>query len=216
VAHYSPEALDGKQECRRDLLRRFGLDPDSTAPVIGIVSRFAAQKGFDLIALAADHLAHEDLNMVVLGSGDKVYEELFRRLVRQYPKRFAAKIGYDNELAHCIEAGSDIFLMPSRYEPCGLGQLIALRYGSVPVVRSTGGLSDTVRNYNPRTGQGTGFAFEDYSADALTECVARATSLYREPKKWKLLMQSGMQQDFSWERSAKEYEKVYRKAMKKK
>ena len=166
AAHYSAQSLEGKQECRRDLLLRFALDPESTAPVIGIVSRFAAQKGFDLIALAADRLAHEDVTVCVLGSGDKDYEDLFRRLVRQYPGRFAVKVGYDNEMAHSIEAGSDMFLMPSRYEPCGLNQIYSLKYGTVPVVRATGGLDDTIESYDVRTGKGTGFKFHEYTPEA--------------------------------------------------
>ena len=211
AARYSPEALDGKQECRRDLLQRFGLDPNSTAPVIGIVSRFAAQKGFDLIALAADHLAHENVNMVALGSGDKVYEELFRRLVRQYSKSFAVKIGYDNELAHCIEAGSDMFLMPSRYEPCGLNQIYSLKYGTVPIVRAVGGLDDTIEPYDARSGKGTGFKFHEYTPEALLAAIRAALALYRRPKEWRKLMLNGMARDFSWTVSAREYLKVYEK-----
>ena len=211
AAHYSPDALEGKQESRRDLLRRFSLDPESPLPVIGIVSRFAAQKGFDLIALAADHLAHEELVMTVLGSGDKVYEELFRRLVRQYPKRFAVKIGYDNELAHCIEAGADMFLMPSRYEPCGLNQIYSLKYGTVPIVRSVGGLDDTIDPYDARTGKGTGFKFHEYTPEALVHAIRAALALYRKPGEWRKLMRNGMAKDFSWTVSAREYLKVYEK-----
>jgi len=211
AAHYTPDSLDGKQECRRDLLRRFGLDQSLTAPVIGIVSRFAAQKGFDLIALCADHLAHEDVVMCVLGSGDKIFEDLFRRLVRQYPARFAVKIGYDNELAHCIEAGSDMFLMPSRYEPCGLNQTYSLKYGTVPIVRATGGLDDTIEPYDVRTGKGTGFKFHEYTPEALLTAIQGALSLYSKPKEWRKLMLNGMRRDFSWTVSAREYLKVYEK-----
>ncbi len=211
AAHYSAGSLEGKQECRRDLLRRFGMDPESPLPVLGIVSRFAAQKGFDLIALASDHLAHEELTMCVLGSGDKIYEELFRRLVRQYPKRFAAKIGYDNELAHCIEAGSDMFLMPSRYEPCGLNQIYSLKYGTVPIVRAVGGLDDTIDPYDARTGKGTGFRFHEYTPEALLHAIRSALALYRKPKEWHKLMLNGMAKDFSWTVSAREYLKIYDK-----
>ena len=177
AARYSADSLEGKQECRRDLLRRFALDPESTAPVIGIVSRFAAQKGFDLIALAADRLAHENVTVVVLGSGDKDYEDLFRRLVRQYPGRFAVKVGYDNDMAHRIEAGADIFLMPSRYEPCGLNQIYSLKYGTVPIVRATGGLDDTIEPYDVRTGKGTGFKFREYTPEALLTAMQAALTL---------------------------------------
>jgi starch synthase len=209
AARYSPEALDGKQECRRDLLLRFSLDPESPTPVIGIVSRFAAQKGFDLIALAADRLAHEHVTVVALGSGDKDYEDLFRRLVRQYPGRFSVKIGYDNEMAHRIEAGADIFLMPSRYEPCGLNQIYSLKYGTVPIVRATGGLDDTIESYDLRTRKGTGYKFREYTPEALLTTVQSALQLWAKPKEWRNLMLNGMARDFSWQASAREYLKVY-------
>jgi starch synthase len=211
ASNYSPESLDGKQECRRDLLKTFSLDPESTTPVIGIVSRFAAQKGFDLIALAADRLAHEDVTMVVLGSGDQDYEDLFHRLVRQYPGRFAVKVGYDDELAHKIEAGSDMFLMPSRYEPCGLNQIYSLKYGTVPIVRATGGLDDTIEPFDARTGKGTGFKFHEYTAEALLDSVRNALELWAKPEQWRKLMLNGMKRDFSWSVSAREYMKIYEK-----
>jgi starch synthase len=208
-ANFTPELLEGKEECRRDLLGAFALEAESKAPVIGIVSRFAAQKGFDLIALAADRLAHEDVKVCVLGSGDRAYEDLFRRLVRQYPGRFAAKFGYDNEMAHKIEAGSDMFLMPSRYEPCGLNQIYSLKYGTVPVVRATGGLDDTIESYDLRTGKGTGFKFHEYTPEALLTSVQAALALYAKPKEWRKLMLNGMARDFSWTVAAKEYLKIY-------
>ncbi len=212
AARYSAQALEGKHECRRDLLLRFSLDPESTAPVVGIVSRFVAQKGFDLIALAADRLAHEDLTFVALGSGDKDFEDLFRRLVRQYPGRFSVKIGYDNEMAHRIEAGSDMFLMPSRYEPCGLNQIYSLKYGTVPVVRAVGGLDDTIELYDVRTGKGTGFKFHGYTPEALLAAMQAALALFRKPREWRKLMLNGMARDFSWPVSAREYLKIYDKA----
>jgi starch synthase len=211
AANFSPESLEGKKTCRCDLLTGFGLNPESTAPVIGIVSRFAAQKGFDLIALAADRLAHEKVAVCVLGSGDRAYEDLFRRLMRQYPGRFAAKFGYDNEMAHKIEAGSDLFLMPSRYEPCGLNQIYSLKYGTVPVVRATGGLDDTIEPYDLRTGKGTGFKFHEYTAEAMLNCVQNALALYAKPKEWRTLMLNGMARDFSWTAAAREYLKIYEK-----
>lgn len=212
VANYSPESLEGKHRCRRDLLRAFALDPESAAPVVGIVSRFAAQKGFDLIALAADRLAHQEVSVVVLGSGDKDYEDLFRRLVRQYPSRFAVKIGYDDPMAHKIEAGSDMFLMPSRYEPCGLNQIYSLKYGTVPIVRATGGLDDTIESYDPRTGKGTGFKFHEYTPEALLTAMQSALALFSKPSEWRKVMLNGMARDFSWTVSAREYMKVYEKA----
>jgi starch synthase len=211
AANYTADSLEGKQECRRDLLRSFVLDPECTVPVIGIVSRFAAQKGFDLIALAADRLAHEEVKVCVLGSGDKTYEDLFRRLMRQYPSRFAAKFGYDNEMAHKIEAGADMFLMPSRYEPCGLNQIYSLKYGTVPVVRATGGLDDTIEPYDVRTGKGTGFKFHEYTPEALLTSVQAALALYAKPKEWRKLMLNGMARDFSWRVAAREYLRIYEK-----
>ena len=211
AAKYTPQALEGKQECRRDLLRCFALDAESKDPVIGVVSRFAAQKGFDLIALAADRLAHEEVMVCVLGSGDKAYEDLFRRLTRQYPGRFAAKFGYDNAMAHKIEAGSDLFLMPSRYEPCGLNQIYSLKYGTVPVVRATGGLDDTIEPYDLRTGKGTGFKFHEYTPEALLNSMQAAIALFSKTKEWRKLMLNGMARDFSWTVAAREYIKIYDK-----
>jgi len=211
AAQYSPESLEGKRECRRDLLRRFGLDPESPAPVIGVVSRFAAQKGIDLIALAADRLAHEDCTLAILGAGEREYEERFTSLARQYPGRIALRVGYDNELAHIIEAGADMFLMPSRYEPCGLNQIYSLKYGTVPIVRAVGGLDDTIHGYDRRTGKGTGFKFHEYTPEALLAAVRTALAVFREPEKWRKLMLSGMACDFSWEASAREYVRIYEK-----
>jgi starch synthase len=212
AANYTADSLEGKQECRRDLLQSFALDAECTVPVIGIVSRFAAQKGFDLIALAADRLAHEEVKVCVLGSGDKTYEDLFRRLVRQYPGRFAAKFGYDNELAHKIEAGADMFLMPSRYEPCGLNQIYSLKYGTVPIVRATGGLDDTIEPWDTRTGKGSGFKFSDYTGEALLATIKQALVAYQDPSSWQTLMRNGMSRDFSWGASAREYGKIYERA----
>jgi len=209
AAHFSPDSLDGKKECRRDLLSNFSLDPESTTPIIGIVSRFAAQKGFDLISLAADRLARENVTVVTLGAGDKDYEDLFRRLVRQYPGHFAVKVGYDNDLAHKIEAGSDIFLMPSRYEPCGLNQIYSLKYGTVPIVRATGGLDDTIDPYDMRTGKGTGFKFHEYTPEALLTTVRAALACYAKPSEWRKLMLNGMSKDFSWTVAGREYIRIY-------
>lgn len=212
AARYSANNHAGKAECKRDLLKSFGLPPDSTLPVVGIVSRFAAQKGFDLIAQVADRIVREDLIVVALGSGDKEYEDLFRRLNKQYPQKFALKIAYDNALAHKIEAGADMFLMPSRYEPCGLNQIYSLRYGTVPVVRATGGLDDTIEPFDPVTERGTGFKFHEYSGEALLETLKRALAIYQDRNAWKQLMKNGMSRDFSWNASAREYLKVYERA----
>jgi starch synthase len=212
AAHYSAKDLSGKARCKQDLLREFGLDPESKLPVIGIVSRFAAQKGFDLIQQIADRLAREEVIVVVLGTGDKDYEELFRRLSKQFPAKFAAKIAYDDLLAHKVEAGADIFLMPSRYEPCGLNQIYSLRYGTVPVVRATGGLDDTIEQWDPKSGRGTGFKFTDYAGELLLETIRAALTTYKDRTQWEKIMRNGMAKDFSWTASAREYVKVYERA----
>ena len=210
ASNYSPSDLGAKAKCRQDLLSVFGLaNPDPKTPVIGIVSRFAAQKGFDLIAQVMDRLAREELIMVVLGNGDKVYEEMFLRLSRQFPNKIALKIAYDNLIAHKIEAGSDMFLMPSHYEPCGLNQIYSLKYGTVPIVRATGGLDDTIDHWNPRTGKGTGFKFSEYTSEALLTTVREAIRVFQDRTLWQTLMRNGMMKDFSWNASAREYVKVY-------
>src|ERR1700733_3765814 len=168
AAKYSPQDLSGKAMCKHDLLAAFGIPTaDVKLPVIGVVSRFAAQKGFDLIAQIADRLAREEMIVVALGAGDKTYEEMFQRLNKQFPKKIAVKVAYDNAIAHKIEAGADMFLMPSRYEPCGLNQIYSLKYGTVPIVRATGGLDDTIEPWDARTGKGTGFKFSEYNGESL-------------------------------------------------
>jgi starch synthase len=210
VAKFSPEDLSGKALCKKDLLAAFGVPESSAAlPVIGIVSRFAAQKGFDLISQVADRLVREDMIVVALGTGDQEYEDLFRRLNKQYPSKFAVKVAYDNTIAHKIEAGADMFLMPSRYEPCGLNQIYSLKYGTVPVVRATGGLDDTIEPWDAKTGKGTGFKFSEYSGEALLNTLHAAMAAYKDQKSWQTLMRNGMTRDFSWTASAKEYVRVY-------
>jgi len=156
-----------------------------------------------------DRLAREELIVVALGSGDKPYEELFLRLNRQFPQKTAVKIAYDNTLAHKIEAGSDMFLMPSRYEPCGLNQIYSLKYGTVPIVRATGGLDDTIEPWDPRTGKGTGFKFTEYSGEALLLTIRQALQAFCDQNSWQTLMRNGMNKDFSWNASAKEYVRIY-------
>lgn len=210
AAKYSPQDLTGKQKCKQDLLNAFGVpDADSTLPVIGIVSRFAAQKGFDLIAQIMDRLAREKMIVVVLGTGDKTYEDMFQRLQKQFPSKIAIKVAYDNAIAHKIEAGADMFLMPSRYEPCGLNQIYSLKYGTVPIVRATGGLDDTIEPWDARTGKGTGFKFTDYTGEALLATIKQALLAYRDQSSWQKLMRNGMARDFSWGASAREYGKIY-------
>ena len=204
AAHYSTDDLTGKQVCKRDLLNEFGLPSEAIdRPLIGIVSRFTSQKGFDLIAQAAAQLASEELNLVALGSGDPDYEQLFRDLAAVHPGTIAVKFGYNNPLAHKIEAGSDMFLMPSRYEPCGLNQIFSLRYGTVPIVRATGGLDDTIDS-------STGFKFTDYTGQALLGTVHEALAAYANREQWTTMMVRGMQKDYSWKASAGEYSRLYR------
>jgi starch synthase len=210
AAKYSPQDLSGKQKCKKDLLNAYGITvADPKVPVIGIVSRFAAQKGFDLIAQIMDRLALEDMIVVALGTGDKPYEEMFQRLNKQFPNKIAVKVAYDNAIAHKIEAGADMFLMPSRYEPCGLNQIYSLKYGTVPIVRATGGLDDTIEPWDARTGKGTGFKFSDYSGESLLLTIKHALAAFRDQSSWQALMRNGMTRDFSWGASAREYGKVY-------
>jgi starch synthase len=210
AAKYSPQDLSGKTKCKRDLLSAFGVsESNANLPVIGIVSRFAAQKGFDLISQIMDRLAREEVIIVALGSGDREYEEMFQRLNRQFPQKIAVKIAYNNELAHKIEAGSDMFLMPSRYEPCGLNQIYSLKYGTVPIVRATGGLDDTIEPWDTRAGKGTGFKFSEYTGEALLLTIREAVRAYRDQTSWQILMRNGMAKDFSWNASAREYVRVY-------
>jgi starch synthase len=203
--NYSAEELSGKRECKRALLGEFGLPAANLErPVIGMVSRFAAQKGFDLIAEVAARLLAQDLALVVLGSGDAEYESMFRALAQSYPDKVGLRIGYDNPIAHQIEAGADIFLMPSRYEPCGLNQIYSLRYGTVPVVRATGGLNDTID-------EDTGFKFREYSGSALLAATQAALKAYDGKDQWLGMMRRGMRKDFSWDSSAAQYAALYRR-----
>jgi starch synthase len=213
VAKFSPQDLSGKRQCKQDLLNAFGIaNAGANVPVIGIVSRFAAQKGFDLISQIMDRLAREEMIVVALGAGDKPYEEMFQRLNKQFPNKIAVKVAYDNAIAHKIEAGADMFLMPSRYEPCGLNQIYSLKYGTVPIVRGTGGLDDTIEPWDARTGRGTGFKFTDYTGEALLATIKQALRAYQDPSSWQTLMRNGMGRDFSWGASAREYGKIYERA----
>ncbi|HMF90742.1 MAG TPA: glycogen synthase GlgA [Candidatus Angelobacter sp.] len=215
VRLYSPANLEGKKECKYDLLRQFGIENTGNAdlPVVGIVSRFAAQKGFDLIAEIADDLARLPLIVTTLGSGDREYQDLLLKLHRQFPEKFALKIAYDNTLAHKIEAGADMFLMPSRYEPSGLNQMYSLKYGTVPIVRATGGLDDSIEQWDAKTGTGTGFKFSGYSGSALLATIQDALKIFADRAAWKKLMLNGMKKDFSWTASAREYVKVYERVV---
>jgi len=213
AANYSAKDLSGKQACRQDLLDVFGLPHEHLErPILGIVSRFADQKGFDLIAEKAHELMKEDLVLVVLGTGDRKYEKLFTALAAAYPGRVGLKIAYDNTLAHKVEAGADMFLMPSRYEPSGLNQMYSLKYGTVPIVRATGGLDDSITPFDVEHGTGTGFKFSEYSGVALLYAVRQALHHYMDEGIWKRIQLNGMAKDFSWKGSAKEYAKLYEAA----
>jgi len=213
AAHYSPEDLDGKSKCRSDLLQTFGLDTvAATTPVIGIVSRFAAQKGFDLVEQIAGRLAEQDVAVVALGTGAPAHEKFFRDWAFWNRANVAVRIGYDERLAHKIEAGADIFLMPSLYEPCGLNQIYSLKYGTVPVVRATGGLDDTIEEWKPEQDIGTGFKFKGKSAEALEAAIARSLTAFEDKAGWKRLMLNGMAQNYSWQQPAREYAAAYEDA----
>jgi len=220
---YDAKDLAGKKDAKLELLRRFKLADDAAAvkrPLVGMVSRMVDQKGFDLLAALANELPGLDASFTVLGTGESRYQELWTSLARQYPDRIGTVIGFDESLAHLIEGGADIFLMPSRFEPCGLNQMYSMRYGTVPVVHAVGGLADTVRDYAPSTGKGgarrekpTGFVFREYSPPALREALMRAFALFSDQRKWRALQVAGMQQDYSWDRSAREYVKIYERAI---
>jgi starch synthase len=209
---YSAEDLDGKKNAKRALLEHVGLDTSERAlarPLIGLVSRLTDQKGFDLVASAARELVGLDAAWVMLGSGERRYEELWTNLAQRHPRRVSATIGYDERLEHLITAGADAFLMPSRFEPCGLNQLNSLRYGTLPIVRATGGLTDTVEPASA-SNPGTGFRFEDYTPDALLGAVRQALDTYHQAERWRSMQEAAMAKDYSWDVSAREYVKVYR------
>jgi starch synthase len=212
---YSASNLVGKAAAKRRLLAAYSL-PDTPEvlerPLVGMISRLVDQKGFDLMAELADELPRLDATFVVLGSGERRYEDFWLGLATRHPEKVGAQIGFDEPMSHLVEAGADLFLMPSRFEPCGLNQMYSLRYGTVPVVRATGGLYDTVRNFDRRTGEGTGFTFEQYSAQGLLDTLRWALATFGDRAVWRKIQLAGMQQDFSWDASAREYVKVYERA----
>jgi starch synthase len=214
-ARYTPQDLSGKAICKAELQRRFKLDVDPHVPLVGVVSRFADQKGLDLLAEAIERIANNmRVQFAILGSGDKVLEAFYGQLPKRYPGWIGSHIGYSNELAHWIEAGSDFFIMPSRYEPCGLNQIYSLKYGTLPIVRATGGLDDTVQQYDESSGQGTGFKFWDASAHAIYYAVGWAVSTFFDrPDHIGQMQQQAMAEDYSWEKSAQEYVAAYQRAI---
>ena len=215
-AKFTPEKLDGKKKCKAALRKEANLPlARKDIPVIGIISRLADQKGFDLIAEVADDLMALEIQVVILGTGDKKYHDLFAALEKKYPKKIALFLEFNNQIAHLIEAGSDMFLMPSRYEPCGLNQMYSLKYGTIPIVRQTGGLADTIVNANPVKGTGNGFVFKNYNARDMLNSIKFALEVYRDKNVWEVMMLRAMRQDFSWDASAKKYVELYRKAVNK-
>jgi starch synthase len=207
-AHFDLHELAGKQACKSALQEEVGLPVRPDLPLVAMVGRLADQKGMDLVLAALPELLRRDLQVVLLGSGRRDWEEAFARAAREHPQRLAARLGFDEGLAHRIEAGADVFLMPSRFEPCGLNQLYSLRYGTVPVVRRVGGLADTVQDFDGWK-QGTGFVFNDYDPRAMLAGLRRATETFRDQRAWTAIMKRGMAQDFSWGRSAARYEALY-------
>jgi 1,4-alpha-glucan branching enzyme len=210
AANYCPYDLSGKRQCKTELQKIFGLDADSDVPLLGMVARLAAQKGFDLLEDVVEEMLDRGLQLVVLGTGDRRYEEFMRTVADQYPEQLGVRIAFDDAVAHQIEAGADMFLMPSRYEPCGLNQLYSMKYGTIPIVRATGGLKDSVEEFDPASGSGTGFVFEAYDGSALLAAIDLAVAAFGCPQHWAALMENAMSADHSWDRSAREYEKVYR------
>jgi starch synthase len=212
-AHFDQDSLDRKATVKRALLEYAGLTRNETAmkrPLVGIVTRLTHQKGCDLFATAAERLMALDAGWVMLGSGDRWCEDLWRHLAARLPERVAARIGFDEQLAHLIEGGADMFLMPSWYEPCGLNQMYSLRYATIPIVRATGGLEDTVVDADDFPDRGTGFKFREYQAEPLVAAVERALAAYHTLDRWQPIQKRAMKRDFSWDVSAREYVKVYR------
>ena len=209
--HFSVDDLSGKAKMKVALLQRFQLQHDPRAPVFAVVSRLTAQKGFELFADSIPvFLQREDMRLCVLGSGESQHEQYFQWLRDTWPQKVGIYRGFQEELAHWIEAGSDLFLMPSRFEPCGLNQMYSLRYGTPPIVRRTGGLADTVMPWDPATRTGTGFLFDEYSSHALAGTIDWALRNWRDQRGWQQLVKNGMQQDFSWDRQGPEYVALYR------
>jgi starch synthase len=212
AAHYTANDLSGKQECRRDLLHAFRLeDIGEQTAVIGVVSRFATQKGIDFIVDILDRLLQEDVVLVMLGNGEEYYERLLTEMAERYPTKMRVQVKFDNVMAHKIEAGADIFLMPSRYEPGGLNQIYSLKYGTIPVVRATGGLQDSIDE--EADGEGNGFKFWGYDSTALLDAIHRALDTFRHKKVWEAMMKRAMNEDFSWDKPAQEYVRVYERVI---
>ena len=217
VAPYDGKDRSKKKECKKDLLKEFHLPASlENVPLLGMISRLADQKGFDLLMEILEGLFALDIGFVLLGTGEQKYHDLFKQVAQKYPQKAGIRIAYDDRLAHKIEAGADLFLMPSKYEPCGLNQIYSLKYGTIPVVRATGGLDDTITHYDPATKKGNGFKFTRYDAKEFLKTIKMGIGFYYQPEHWGQLLRNAMAADFSWERSAEAYLKLYRKALEKK
>jgi starch synthase len=213
---FSRDDLTGKAAAKRAVLARYSIPATSAAlarPLIGMISRMVDQKGLDLIAAIADRLSQIEASFVILGTGEAQYQDMWRRLAAEHPDRIGVRIGFDEALAHLIEAGADIFLMPSHFEPCGLNQMYSLRYGTAPLVREVGGLADTVTDAAPGVPDATGFVFRDYAPQALLGTLERAVALFHDRRRWGALQRAGMEKDYSWDRSAREYVKIYERIL---
>lgn len=206
---YSEKDLTGKRICKDKLQGSLGLPVKSAVPLFGMISRLTSQKGFDLVQKIFDEMMERELQLALLGSGELRYEDFFATAAARFPEKFAARTGFDEALAHRIEAGADIFLMPSLYEPCGLNQMFSLKYGTIPIVRAIGGLKDTVIDYNAEPGKGTGFVFDRYEPNALLESIDRALRVFADNRSWTALIHRAMRIDFSWDRSAQQYSNLY-------
>ncbi|PLS09640.1 glycogen synthase GlgA [Neobacillus cucumis] len=210
---YDIDTLEGKAKNKQSLQRYFGLPEKENTPIMAMVTRLTNQKGLDLVLHVFREMMKEDLQFIILGSGDPHYENFFNQMEQEYPDKVGVYLGFSEPLAHQIYAGADLFLMPSQFEPCGLGQLIALQYGAIPIVRETGGLNDTVQSYNEFTGSGNGFTFKNFNAHDMLHTLRRAISFYKQNKIWSHLVQNAMGQDYSWLQSAKKYNKIYEKLL---
>ncbi len=207
---YTIKTIEAKQVNKKVLTERFGLEYKEDVPIFGIISRLYDSKGIDLVQKIFPDLMKMDVQLILLGTGDKSYHTFFDRMSTKYKNKFASYLGFNDELAHIIEGGADMFLMPSKYEPCGLNQMYSLKYGTIPVVRETGGLADTVIRYDEKTGEGTGFMFKKYDAKAFLKEIKRAVSVFGDKKAWVKIMKAGMKSDFSWNSSAKKYIELYK------
>lgn len=211
--NYDENNVIGKEKNKESLQELLNLPKNKDIPMIGMVTRLEEQKGIDLIREVIEELLREDIQLVILGTGDQRYEDMFKFFAWKYPNKISANIYFDASLAQKIYAASDMFLMPSKFEPCGIGQLIALKYGSIPIVRETGGLNDTVHSYNEYTGKGNGFTFKNYNSQDMLYTIKRAINFYYNKDIWNKLITTAMKEDFSWNKSAQEYIQMYRKVL---